>query len=205
MTYREFVKKQYPERISNFHTGGVMGCPFDIDSGATRLCRARGERRLDEKTCTKCWDQDYILDDEPSKYPNIEFKYDVLNHATTDVETILKLYNTIFGLNQSKRLVPEIKDVKFNGPATIVFWADGTKTVVKARDEDFDKEKGLAMAISRKALGNTGSYYDEFEKWLKEEEEEETKYPKSIWDTLVNTIQKNDKSSLSFNFNNKNK
>lgn len=29
-------------------------------------------------------------------------------------------------------IVPEILDVVFNGPATIIFWADGTKTVVKA-------------------------------------------------------------------------
>ena len=41
-------------------------------------------------------------------------------------------------------LVPEILDVMFNEPATIVFWADGTKTVVKAVYDEFDPEKGLA-------------------------------------------------------------
>ena len=66
--------------------------------------------------------------------------------------------------------VPEIKKVIFNDPATIVLWKDGTKTVVKAQDkEEFDKEKGLAMAISKKSLGNEGQYYDTFKKWLKEE------------------------------------
>lgn len=66
--------------------------------------------------------------------------------------------------------VPEIKKVIFNDPATIVLWKDGTKTVVKAQDKDqFDKEKGLAMAISKKSLGNEGKYYDTFKKWLKEE------------------------------------
>lgn len=58
-----------------------------------------------------------------------------------------------------------IRDVIFNDPATIVFWADGTKTVVKADKEDFDPEKGLAMAISKKALGNKGNYFDIFKKW----------------------------------------
>lgn len=38
----------------------------------------------------------------------------------------------------------------FNGAATIVFWADDTKTVVKAIGENFDPEKGLAMAIAKK-------------------------------------------------------
>lgn len=67
-------------------------------------------------------------------------------------------------------LLPEIKKVIFNKPATIVLWADGTKTVVKVQGkEKFNKEKGLAMAIAKKALGNQGNYYNEFDKWLKEE------------------------------------
>lgn len=59
-----------------------------------------------------------------------------------------------------------IKDVIFNDPATIVFWADGSKTVVKAEGEAFDPEKGLAMAISKKALGNDRDYYETFKKWV---------------------------------------
>ena len=63
----------------------------------------------------------------------------------------------------------KIKKVIFNDPATIVIWVDGTKTVVKAQDgETYDPEKGLALAISKKALGNEGNYYEEFKKWLPE-------------------------------------
>lgn len=62
---------------------------------------------------------------------------------------------------------PTIKDVIFNNPATIVMWSDGTKTVVKAEGEDFDPEKGLAMAISKKNLGNKYDYYNTFKHWLK--------------------------------------
>lgn len=62
-----------------------------------------------------------------------------------------------------------IKKVIFNDPATIVFWSDGTKTVVKKQKPDgkkkFDKEKGLALAITKKMAGNTGVYYNEFKKW----------------------------------------
>lgn len=63
--------------------------------------------------------------------------------------------------------IPEIDNVIFNDPATIIFWKDGTKTIVKAEGEDFDPEKGLAMAISKKALGNKGNYFDIFKKWTK--------------------------------------
>lgn len=42
-----------------------------------------------------------------------------------------------------------------NGPATIVLWGDGTKTVAKCgKDDVFDAEKGLAIAISKRFLGS---------------------------------------------------
>lgn len=64
---------------------------------------------------------------------------------------------------------PDIKKVVFNSPATIVFWKDGSKTVVKAQnDETFDPEKGLAMAIAKKTMGNKGNYYNEIKKWAGE-------------------------------------
>ena len=68
--------------------------------------------------------------------------------------------------------LPEIKNVIFNEPATIIIWKDGTKTVVKCQEgEGYDPEKGMAMAISKKALGNKGNYCEVFKKWLPEEEE----------------------------------
>lgn len=49
-----------------------------------------------------------------------------------------------------------IKKVIFNYPATIVWWADGSKTIVKVhKGEEFNKEMGLAMAIAKKAFGDT--------------------------------------------------
>lgn len=80
--------------------------------------------------------------------------------------------------------VPSIKKVIFNYPATIVLWNDGSKTVVKCQDGDiYDPEKGLAMAISKKALGNKGNYCNEFKKWLPEDEEEEEKTVELRFDT----------------------
>ena len=65
----------------------------------------------------------------------------------------------------------DIEKVIFNKPATIVLWKDGTKTVVKCGDEAYDPEKGLAMCISKKALGNKGNYFDVFKKHLPKEED----------------------------------
>lgn len=78
-------------------------------------------------------------------------------------------YSSII-FKEPNRVIPSIKKVIFNDPATIVFWEDGSKTVVKCQDGDiYDPEKGLAMAISKKALGNQGNYCEVFKKWLPEE------------------------------------
>lgn len=61
----------------------------------------------------------------------------------------------------------EIDKVIINEPAMIVFWKDGTKTVVTAKDEAFDPEKGLAMAFAKKALGNNYAAGGKFKAKLK--------------------------------------
>jgi len=61
-----------------------------------------------------------------------------------------------------------IDRVIFNNPATIVIWNDGTKTVVKAYNEEFDKEKGLAMAIIKFLSANKGNFNNVFKKFIPE-------------------------------------
>lgn len=51
-----------------------------------------------------------------------------------------------------RHFMPGIDRIIFNNPATIVYWTDGTKTVVKAHGEEFSEEHGLAMAFARKVL-----------------------------------------------------
>lgn len=68
-----------------------------------------------------------------------------------------------------------IKNAIFAPPATIVYWSDGSKTVVKCSEKDvFDPEKGLAMAIAKRCGGNKGSYYKEIQNWV---EKSGKKYP----------------------------
>lgn len=68
-----------------------------------------------------------------------------------------------------------IKDVIFAPPDTIVYWSDGSKTVVKCSEKDvFDPEKGLAMAIAKRCGGNKGGYYKEIQNWV---EKSGKKYP----------------------------
>lgn len=54
----------------------------------------------------------------------------------------------------------KIKKVIFNGPATIIFWDDNTKTVVKEyASSEYDKEKGILYA-ALKRLATKKEYND---------------------------------------------
>ena len=136
------------------------------------------------KNSTQSMDIDiaYIDSDRPN----------VITLKMKDNNTMKKQLNSIFGLDSITRYcdsdvtatriaynnmykntqISLIKNVIFNDPATIVFWNDGTKTVVKAENEEFDPEKGLAMAISKKALGNKGNYFEQIKKWTEPYKEE---------------------------------
>lgn len=50
------------------------------------------------------------------------------------------------------KLPSGIKKLIFQKYYTIVIWTDGEKTIVKCSEENFDREKGLAMAICKRVL-----------------------------------------------------
>lgn len=104
--------------------------------------------------------------EEKKEMKNIKYDHDdsVLPQVLVDA-IIMKQRSKM-----SSNALPKIKQVIFNNPATIVFWTDDTKTIVKAINEKFDPEKGLAMAIAKKCLGNKGNYFNEFKKWIREED-----------------------------------
>ena len=96
-----------------------------------------------------------------------------MNGEEKELETALmrRVANTTYGaysnnVNFKGLITPQIKKLIFNPPATIVFWNDGAKTVVKCQNhEEFDPEKGLAMAFFKKMHGNKGHYFEEIKKW----------------------------------------
>lgn len=58
--------------------------------------------------------------------------------------------------------------VIFNDPATIVYWDDGTKTVVKCQPGDiFSAETGLITAMLKKYMGNDNTFNRVVNEWLK--------------------------------------
>ena len=117
---------------------------------------------------------DYFID-YPELYPTNTFKpidIDITfsSRPTTAKKEEAKKPVDSFETKQSTNRRVKIKDIIFSDPATVVFWSDDTKTVVKTRGgEKYDKEKGLAMAIVKKITGNTGNYYNIFKEWCVDE------------------------------------
>lgn len=113
-------------------------------------------------------------------------------YACPEWNDIVHKYNTKFYTKPPKKrkadkkifspMDPDfIEKVIFNYPATIILWADGTKTVVKCgEDEQYSPEFGMAMAIAKKFFGNEGNYYNIFRKWLPEEDTLVTPSPVAI-------------------------
>ena len=142
------------------------------------------ERLYDEKWK---WGDPTTTDEHlPNLFQSEEAKEFIKNYIKEDImETkrllygnkeaeLLSKYNEMYKSGSLFGMNFRIKKVIFNGPATIVLWADGTKTVVKCEEGEIpDSEKGLAMAIAKKALGNKGNYYNEFKKWLPKENKPE--------------------------------
>lgn len=105
--------------------------------------------------------------------------YDAIKTYTNIRNTILAIFDHMHGIDSNRSILPKIEKVIFNDPATIVIWSDDSKTVVKCCEDDtFDPEKGLAMAISKKALGDL----KEVKKWANTYEE-----PEFIFDVKLPT------------------
>ena len=79
---------------------------------------------------------------------------------------------------------PKVKKVIYNDPATIIFWTDGTKTVVKCQEGDtYSEEKGFVMAYLKKMLGNDNTFNKEINKWVPKPEPR-----KDAIDIIVNSL-----------------
>jgi len=74
--------------------------------------------------------------------------------------------NYMLGDKKMRNITKDIKRVIHSDPATIVYWNDNSKTVVKAQNgEPYDKEKGLSMCIIKKLCDNKGNFNEVFKKW----------------------------------------
>lgn len=162
------MKIKYSLGITGYHSYPSTADPFKNKYDQIQKCKPGRTYVLDT-------DNIQIIPEDVRRYIMNDV---VATSRTWDNSSVLackKFLNSIYGcgafnVDVASRSSIDIVDVIFHDPATIVFWSDCTKTVVKCQPGDkFDPEKGLAMAIVKKMIGNTGSYCNIFKKWIKEE------------------------------------
>ena len=185
---------KYPEpgmKVTSFSTGGLPALVHDVifkkeNDGFVEFYSVDGKYNL-------LVPEDIITLGYPEIKPFYDCgytpKYVYHDYIDTDIAATYTLENLIRSSqyflkgettmkNTNKKPIPSnpIKQVIFNGPATIVYWKDGSNTVVKCQEGAVnDPEKGFAMAVARHyfcdILGM--SRYDGiFKKYLPKEKEE---------------------------------
>lgn len=146
--------------ISDFETGYISIIPLTgTGHGQTKLVSIRNLKKIDEFLISTENYNKMANTIEKLKEENYKLKDEIVNSKLRKDINANALY--YFGYQ-----LPEVKEVLYHKPATIIFWKDGTKTVVKDQNkEKYDKEKGFVMAYLKKILGNKGNYYEVIKRW----------------------------------------
>lgn len=112
----------------------ISNNPFD-DEACDRLLYKELRKQIIENIRLKRKIDDLMREDDiPSAYPKSTFGL-VYQECTVRPTFV-------------------IDKVLFNPPATIVFWQDGTKTVVKCKEgEEFSEWAGIALCLAKKLYG----------------------------------------------------
>ena len=114
-------------------------------------------------------------------HDKMKFPRNIADHCVNDVLATIKFAETknFYSLNVSK--------IIFNPPATIVFWKDGTKTVVKcAAEDEFNEYYGFLAALGKKVYENNSQIKKLIDK--KAEWHENKKDEKDIPDDSMNSL-----------------
>lgn len=134
-------------------------------------------------------------------YIDESFKNNIIMEDTYMIYTLMNRPNHRGGTNYLMTVEP--KKIHFNGPATIVEWNDGTKTVVKCQKGDtFDPMTGVAMCCMKKMLGTNASgsnYLNDVSKLIDEAWEAKNKRYEKKEKALKQKKETNDVSDPDWN------
>lgn len=86
ITYREYMKENFPDAVSESNVGGVCGCPNEVGlSGLGKQCAGS----VIEGRCRRCWDQ-YMTEAEYKKYVQKEEDKVEMDYKVGDIVKVVK-------------------------------------------------------------------------------------------------------------------
>jgi hypothetical protein len=104
----------------------------------------------------------YVLPNKNNNL-NIDFKKEEEQEVKQKIEKDMAEVDKEIG-NFEKSCPFQKEHIFYFPPYTIVSWDDGTYTMVKTHNDNFDKEYGYAMAIARKFYdGNRSAFLKDIE------------------------------------------
>lgn len=108
---------------------------FDMDDGSDSFCRRVYIYKIKDK-----WIKEQLIRGKVA-----DSKYE-------------RVFMDLFTMSRERRTpqsFPEIQDVIYHEPATIILFKDGTKSVVKVSGDDvFDKDTGFLLALLKRIINN---------------------------------------------------
>lgn len=160
--YYDYVLEELISKMEN-----KIGRPLFVDEYRSNL-KFVMDAPFYDGFCSACKMSGY---DSPPMYrgiPCLQYARSYMDMSNTRspggiVKLVYKMPEVNLGLDRGHgfQKVPHIDHVKFNDPATIVFWKDGTKTVVKHDGKGRkDKRQAILYAFIRKIYGEGRPYHD---------------------------------------------
>lgn len=110
----------------------------------------------------------YEMSGDAKKDPVVLKLMDAMKNAIEYIGEVPKNETKVKTVTIEKKVpvLPGIKQVIFNYPATVVIWEDDVKTVVECQKGDnYDMEKGLAMCICKRMMGNESNFNKQIKKY----------------------------------------
>ena len=160
---------------------------FDFEEFSNMVlvrCKRKGYKRI----------EDYSADKTTIKsvYTLLTIARKLVNRFNEDPHCYVATKNDVIATIDTFNHMNGIKNVIFSEPATIVFFNDGTKEVVKCSDDDeYNPAAGIAFCVMKRYFGK--DYHHELKKWMKKydaEKEAWNDYSKNVADKLVDLFKK---------------
>ena len=186
------VRKQRTEGVIQFKTA-LTPDAYIVDTVESGSCMVHEHQIIQVRMRDTDGDDIWVnIDDIYASFPNGTVITPLTKYNTTSIypgNTFPKVHLSPISSNSFNYMIHDEKVTKltmlewkltpkkviFNGPATIVMWYDGTKTVVKKTEDDTDdREKAVMFAILKKACGSRAKM-NRYLKLFKEVESNEEK------------------------------
>lgn len=140
ITYREYMKENFPDAVSESSVGGVRGCPSGVGLYSLEECTGF----ITEDCCRRCWDQ-YMTEAECKKYVLKEEDKEEMNYKVGDIIKVVKAEESDY-----TKWVPEMNE--YVGRAGVVRYLDDDSCKIEGFGGWFFPFKDLERAKPKDIL-----------------------------------------------------